>query len=665
MSTLHEPRLQIDPRCIKCGKAPSVDTPLLEMQNHLYICNACRQEEERKGKRIAWADGGTLQPLELHLPAHQPAPGNGASNSIFAQLDIGADASADEVEAALADKMRFWMFEPDSEEKELMIERLRSWQEELVNDPEFLEKQRSAAQPAQPKGSALTIGGQQVYTAQEFVAACEGSREGWQDGEHLLRKGELQHWILFQLENRTLAGNVHQMARVSVPDFRLLNEILYRLAPERPLYLYAQESWEPPSQVPQVTTLADLAQLCDRHWDRGERHLYTGMLLLWLEQAQHSSGIREYYQACIKAYEHDRYRRGLGLELLLERVVPKLARPELLVTFDGVANQFVLEAWDRELVHKPITLQIASTTRGFSSLSLEILKPDLTAPNWLLLDGARPEAVPLPTSRTTAYVAPTANRVTVSGRLGTGMPARQAIQLVNLEGLERGKTYRQVLRIAEWREAGQPPVLHEYPLTITTMTYFQGLRGKLWLWGLRGDFPGFVWNFATGAVLAGVVIACMSILAAPLYGLWQDQMQHGAMNVGTALMSCLIGAAEMLRQLNLAFLLLIGLITGGIGAYTGFRRGHTSYTEQQSAGIFKKIGRKLVPLVFVFMLFWGIIHPPVAADSSASPYWIVGGSLLVALCVLLLIHAMTHIRARAERFVRRWYADLVNPPGKE
>jgi hypothetical protein len=650
MSTLHEPRLQIDPRCIKCGKAPSVDTPLLEMQNHLYICNACRQEEERKGKRIAWADGGTLQPLELHIPAHQTTASNGTSNSIFALLGIAADASVDEVEAALADKMRFWMFEPDSEEKELMIERLRVWQEELVNDPEFLDKQRPSAGSAQPKGSALSIGEHQVYTAQEFVAACEESREGWQDGEHLLRKGELQHWILFQLENRTLAGMVHQMARATVPDFRLLNEILYRLSPERPLHLYAQESWEPPSQVPQATTLAELAQLCDRYWDRGEQHLYTGAMLLWLEQVQHCEGMQEYYQTCIKAYEHDRYRRGLGLELVLEKVVPQLPRPALLVSFDGVANQFALEAWDRELAHKPIMLQIASTTRGFSSLTLEILKPELAAPSWLQLADIVP---------------PAADRIAISGRLGTGKPAYHYIKLVNLEGLDRGKTYRQVLRIVEWREVGQPPIFHEYPLTITTMTYFQGLRGKLWLWGLRGDFPGFVWNFATGAVLAGLMIGFTSVLAAPFYALWQNQVQHGVMNAGTALMSCVIGAAEMGHQLNLFFLLLVGLITGGIGAYTGFRRGHTSYTEQQSASIFKKIGNKLVPLLCVFMLFWGIIHPPTAAESNTSPYWIIGGSLLISLCMVLLIHVMTLIRTYAERYIRKRYADLVNPPGKE
>ena len=504
-----------------------------------------------------------------------------------------------------------------------------------------------------------------MYTAQAFVTACEESREGWQSGERLLRQGELQHWILFQLENRTLAGEVHRMARASVPDFRLLNYILYRLVPERPLCLYAQESWEPLSQVPQVTTLAELAQHCDRYWERGEQHLYTGAMLLWLVQAQHCQGLQEYYQAYIRGYQHDQYRRGLGLELVLERVVPQLARPALTVSFDGIEKQFELQAWDRELAHKPITLRIASTTRGFSSLTLEILKPDLAAPGWLHLQSAGPPPVSFAPSQTMAPMPTAANRIFISGRLGAGMPAHQLINLVNLEALDRGKTYRQVLRIVEWREEGRPPILYEYPLTLSTMTYFQGLRGKLWLWGLRGDLPGFGWNFAAGAILAGFVIVATSVLTVPLYASWQDQVQHGSMTFWIALASCIIGAAEMLRQLHLYFLLFIGLITGGIGAYTGFRRGHTNYTEEQSSRIFKKIGRNLVALLCVFLLFWGITHPPIAANSSVSPYWILGGSLLVGLCTLLLLQAITRLRTYAERYIRKRYADLVNPSGKE
>src|SRR5581483_3818487 len=88
MSTLHEPHLQIDPRCIKCGKSPAANTPLLEMQNHLYICNDCRQEEERKGKRIAWAGGGTLHSPIISTPNGQHAASDTPASSIFALLEI-------------------------------------------------------------------------------------------------------------------------------------------------------------------------------------------------------------------------------------------------------------------------------------------------------------------------------------------------------------------------------------------------------------------------------------------------------------------------------------------------------------------------------------------------------------------------------------------------
>src|SRR5581483_7241929 len=143
----------------------------------------------------------------------------------------------------------------------------------------------------------------------------------------------------------------------------------------------------------------------------------------------------------------------------------------------------------------------------------------------------------------------------------------------NLETLDRGKTYRQTLRLTEWREDGRAPIIREYPMTISTMTYFQGFRGKLWLWGLRGDLPGFAWNFATGSALGALTIFLMSAFAFPFYAPWQDQLQHGLMTFGTTLETGIIGAADLLRQLQVYFVLLVGLLTGGIGAYAGIGKG--------------------------------------------------------------------------------------------
>ncbi len=699
MSTLHEPRLQIDPHCIKCGKSPTIDTPLLEMQNHLYICNDCRLEEERKGKRIAWANGTTATPtINVPLSSRQSGVNNGSSNSIFTLLEVSPAASSSEVEAALGEKMRFWMFEPDSEEKEQMIERLRSWQEELVNDPQFLEKQQALSQSSQPRGSALTVGDQQVYTAQEFVAACEASREGWRNGEHLLRKGELQHWILFQLANRSLASEVHRLARARIPDFRLLNHILYHLSPERSFRFYAHESWESLSQVPQAATLTDLAQICDQHWERAEHHLYVGAMLLWLEQAQHCQGIREYYRAHIKGYEYDRNHRGLGLELLLEKVVPQLARPTLVVSFNGSIDQFTLQSWDREIPHKPITLQIENKTRGFTSFTLEIINSAPQSPPWLYLEGSGPLPVPLAATlpavdlpittpppggaallhmlrrfsqrpATTITIPPGGSPpslpITLSGRTGAGMPTHKHIHIVNLETLEQGQTYRQTLRLTERREYGRPPVIHEYPITLSTMTYFQGFRGMLWRWGLRGGLPGFLWNFVAGSALATFILLLLLSFATPLHAFWQAELQHGVLTSGMVLGASMMGIIDLLGQLHVYFVLIAGLITGSIGARAGFNQGHASYTEKQSARIFKKVVLRLILPIFIVLLIWGSSHEPAANSGIPTPPWLIGGCLAITFFIALIIYALTLIRSRIEQYLRLYHADLLNPPGKE
>lgn len=699
MSTLHEPRLQIDPRCIKCGKSPTADTSLLEMQNHLYICNDCRQDEERKGKKIAWADGSTTPPtISRPSSPRQPGVNNIPSNSIFALLEVSPEASPSEIEAALGEKMRFWMFEPDTEEKEPMIERLRTWQEELINDPQFLEKQRASLPPSQPRGSALIIGDQQVYTAQEFVVACEASKEGWQDGEHLLRKGELQHWILFQLANRSLASEVHRLARARIPDFRLLNHILYHLSPERSFHFYAQESWEPLSQVPQAATLTELARICDQHWERAEHHLYVGAMLLWLEQAQRCQGIREYYRAHIKGYEYDRYHRGLGLELLLEKVVPQLTRPALVISFDGSANQFTLPSWDREIPHKPIMLQIENKTRGFTSLTLEIVNSAPQSPPWLHLEGTRPIPAPVPTMPQPTHIpittpppggasilymlrrfsqhpapammippggTPTSLPITHSGRTGAGIPAHKYVNFVNLEALERGQAYRQVLRLKERREYGRPFVIHEYPITLSTMTYFQGFGGVLWRWGLRGGFPGFLWNFVAGSALATFVLLLLLSFAIPLHVFWQAQFQPRGLTSSMVLEASMMGTIDLLGQLHVYFVLIVGLITGSIGARAGFKQGHANYTEKQNARIFKKVVLRLILPIFIILLIWGSNHEPAASSGIPTPPWLIGGSLLITLFTALIIYAITLIRSRIEQYLRLYHANLLNPPGKE
>lgn len=77
--------------------------------------------------------------------------------------------------------------------------------------------------------------------------------------------------------------------------------------------------------------------------------------------------------------------------------------------------------------------------------------------------------------------------------------------LSNLAKLKRGRRYERTLRVLEHREYGRAPIIHEYPVVLKTMSYFQGFRGLLWFYGLRGDLPGFVWNTLLGMLLAFLV----------------------------------------------------------------------------------------------------------------------------------------------------------------
>jgi hypothetical protein len=668
MAEIKNLRLQIDPRCIKCGRLPSAETALLEMQNHLYICNSCRHEEEQKGKSIAWANGA--QPAQMAL-IEGSLTDSLPRNNFFRVLNVSTHASISEIETALGEQMRRWMFEPDSDEKREMIERLRHWQEEIVQDPQFLSKQRAASEPARSRGSALNIGGKPVYTATEFVEACEGSAQGWQDGEQLLRKGELQSWILFQLENRGLAAEAKQLARSDMPNFRALNHILYLLEPRRPFRLYAYEVWEPVNQVPHAANAQELVRLCDQYWERGEYHLYTGSMLTWLERTQGFEQITSYYKSALAGYRNAPFNQSLGLELLLEYIVPELPPPQLKVTFDGNTEGYFLHRWDRELPHLPVTIEIENITRGFVSATIELRKDRASDPDWLHLEDSGLPPVIIPREKLPAPPAielqPIFERalvpVPIRGRPGTGFPARKQLFLCNLHILERGKTYRQKLHLVEQREFGKPPTIHEYPLTISTMTYLQGLRGKLWRWGLRGNLPGLLWNFAAGAVLSSIMLLLFPFLMLPFHMGWHKGLNSPA-RFDLALQATITGAVDLLAHLNVMFILMVGLLAGAIGLFTGLGKGHADYTIEKSAQTFRKAALRSSFFLLVFLAIWKNSFLMRADLSEAYQFWYFCGVLLVAILAFITLNIVNMLRTALEKHLRQRYAALLNPPGK-
>ena len=659
--------LQIDPRCVKCGKPPTADTPLFEMQNHLYICDRCRQGEEQRGKRITWAGGAQVEPATATSTLTASAPAMTAmsvpKNSLFGMLEVAPTASVSYVEAAIEKKMRALMREASSDEKTQMIERLRNWKEELVSDPQFLQKQRDAVQPPKPRGSALTINNTRIYTAQELLNACEASAKGWWDAEQLLRQGELQPWILFQLGNRLVASEAKQLESADIADFRALNHLLYLLVPERPFRLYEYEKWQPVASMPNAVTPDELAALCDDHWELAEQHLYQGAMIVWLEASQGCQGISAYYETAIRPYAGYPLNRGLGLELVLERIAPKLPRPKLVVSFDGTQNEYVLTDWDREIPHAPVVIQIDNPTRGFISTALEIVNPArqsrVIEPDWMYLTGSQPSY----SHNASVYIC---------GRVGATMPASAGITLVNLQHLKRGRRYKRILRVAEQREYGGQPIVHEYPITLKTMSYYQGFRGMLWRWGLRGDLPGLVWNAVAGFLLALIFSWLLLKIVSPAYSQWLRAWAGKPLNLTGVLLACLGGFLGELQHVpHLSVTLITGVISGILGFFTGFGKGHTSYTASNSAQTFRKAALWASILLFFVLLFLldgyktiGFALQKGGDNMAVAALFVGGGSLLTSLLVWLILHIISMIRIWGEKALRTRYATLLTPKGR-
>jgi hypothetical protein len=689
--------LQIDPRCIKCGKPPTVNGPLFEMQNHLYICSQCRQMEENKGKRISWAEDmsvpaqtggqavqtmGNMPGLQTSSLAQQTV--NVPKNSLFGILGVPPTASQDAVESALEEKMRSLMRNADgSDEHMQMIEQLRDWQEALVSDATFLQKQVDKVRPRKARGSALLLAGKSLYTAQELLTECEASKQGWEDAETLLQEGKLQPWILYQIGNRMVANEADRLVQANVPMHRVLNYVLYRLVPERPFRFYSRESWQPVASIPNAVTPGELATCCDQNWTSGEWHLYNGAMIAWLEFSQGCRDLGQYYATSIMPYAGNHPKRGLGLELVLERVAPGITKPKLVVAFDGTQDDsYVQDAWDREIPHAPIKVQINNVTRGFSSLTLEIVankqKSQTPEPDWIYLTASRSA----PGYSSYAPTAPPVQNqpVLVYGRKGADMPAGREITLTNLAQLKRGRRYERTLRLLEYREYNREPLVHEYPIVLKTMSYFQGFRGLLWRCGLRGDLPGLVWNALLGLLLAFISSQLLLQNIHIPSSVWHAQALKGITIISFLQISVSGLFGELQHLPRVSFVQATGIIMGIAGFFTGFGKGHASYKAREGARGFIK-GTFWLSLLFLPVLLFlvdgyrtlsyaispgknhsvnspGVNHNVLLAISS------IGGSFLLCCLIFLLACIAALTRRGIEKFLRKSYAALLTPKGR-
>ncbi|HLZ59156.1 MAG TPA: hypothetical protein VKR06_19605 [Ktedonosporobacter sp.] len=655
--------LQFEARCVKCGSLPSTQIMLLEMKNHLYICHKCRQQEEARGKHIEWVNNQQRAALPQSAQVGGAAPSGplarvstktrtlttSAPDSIFAVLELSSQASIAEIKEALRKKMRTVMRDPDQKE---LNNRLRQWQEKL-EDEEAFEASLASQRSAQRERGTFSVGGQIVTTAQEFLAACEGSAQSWADGEHYLRSGQLRQWILFQLDDRELAVQArHYQSWSAVSDFRALNAILYCLVPQRPLRFYKEEKWQPLEQAPSATTPKALADLCDEHWSLGERHLYEGCIVFWLEISHGIKGVDNYYKRCVAGYADKGVERGVGLELLLEYALPDLAKPHLEVTFNGQIGACRIERWDREIPHRPVVMKIANTTRGHVSFQTSLQqRRAVTEPDWIALN--------------------TNSAQSFSDRREVGQPIQKSLTLMHLEKLNRGQKYQRTLTLALRGEYGAPPRVQDYPITLKTMYFFQGLRGQLWRWGLRGGLPGLFWNFVTGIALAFLAFRVVVLVPLGHYLFWAPA-SVGTISFGDVMNATLAGLAGMIADSGNSSFLAVGAMLGLVGLCVGSGKGHANYQPGQNAKSFRKGSFWLILLAVIALLTlnhgWETIGYALSSGSRNPDlvqwglYYGLGG-LMVGILVFIIACITASIHTRLERFLRRRYRHLLHPEG--
>ncbi len=661
--------LQIDLQCVKCGRPPTADIPLFEMQNHLHICNQCRIDEEKRGKHITWVDGlqldtSTQAIQEASTPpklSGESSQEKSAGTGIFAALEVSTEASSEEVVEGIKKKMRYWMRQPASSEKDQTIDQLREWQQEINNDTQFLVKQRAKQPRIQSRGSALHMGSNEVYTIQEFVNACEQSREGWRAGETYLRSGELEYWIYSQIGNPAWTEQVHKTAQSRQADFQALNYVLYFLSPERPFRLYPQNAWEDVKAVHTATTQEELAQLSDLYWVEAQNHLYNGAMIFWLEYSRRIQNLALWCRASIQEYWRDHQHRGLGLELLLEQVVSTLKRPEIVVTFDNSKDRYVLEDWDNEIPRQLIHLNINNVTRGATILYLELVRPEAsTDPDWLYLEGTKQEqkvpAPPPPQPDQPPAEAQAAYKILplqIYSRPGERNPVTKMLFLQNLVELGYGKTYTYTLRMSITREYQQPPIIHDFPITINSMHYREGFRRELWKWGLRGHLPGLAWNFLVGAALALILLVLADRLPLSIHNEFQ---------------LFLAGIKEaVVIFLNIKFVLTSAAITGFIGLCIGVGKGHANYSIKNNARAFRRWGFWCAFIFFIGLLFLlprsSIIAQANYYDAATKSFLYLGVDLVIGISVYLVTVILSLVRSLIEQSLRKQNTELLKPQG--
>lgn len=700
------------PSCSVCGATETPETPLTEQPDGTYLCSIHLAMQQQKL-------GNGVSALKF-APSRPQAP----LGTAYADLGLPLDATADEIEQAYKFLLSVWQPLRNSPkqrgEAAEMLERIHDAHDILTDpvekakrDEEIKRSERVKEEKARHQKARLSLPllGNNIETLDAFERFCEGSLQNWLAGEGSLTNNQLYIWVAHSLEDDHVVRLIADVqAQTNLSPMRKLNSLLYLINPERPYQFYYHNGvFNPIGAEDKLATVEALIAYADKHWDQAIQHLYYGELITWLEAKADISTyghlsydqVRDFYNAQIMRYAATAD-ASIGLEKLLEFLDNKLLKPNIRVAFNGQANSYTLRNWDGEIGHRPVTMTVSNTTRGYYKGQVKLMVPtrrQLTTAPWFSSTPLARQLPPPPPNVTRPVWVPQEEVIPVEFRGEATQTITFNLGYFNILTPKRDYT-REITLTQHEKSPEQVSDPNPFPITFQLMPYLGGYRRELWLRGLRGGFPGLLLNGGI-AYLLGWLLVAIGLLFAP-HNSWlffSHETDFSSTGSLTALGFLDYLLALLLRPFYYAIATLgnqtpnlLALIFGLSGLINGWRRGHSDYTEKQDEHMTRLAGRwasAVLATLTAFILILNLsahaypvisiggitvtliafifnnpsFYPP---DMSNFPW---NGFAIYAVVFAGLIgsvarRVITSVRHRLYQWVGQNKQDLLNPPEK-
>ena len=197
------------------------------------------------------------------------------------------------------------------------------------------------------------------------------------------------------------------------------------------------------------------------------------------------------------------------------------------------------------------------------------------------------------------------------------------------------------------------------------MSFFQGLRGKLWQWGLRGGLPGLFWNGCAATLISFILLTIVPLL---IPASWETNVQpSGNLTVPLIIQDALLGVKWLLAFLHTNFVLMNTVIIGIAGFVAGLDKGHVDYNARMGARQFRKWTNWLSLIAVVVLSIWtrDIIYIGQWIGRGNATGWLaVIPYILMWLLLFIIAQIIIIIRKRLEKYLRARFDGLLKVPGR-